>query len=167
MAPKQPPVVFSSWIVQLIFFLLLKSTIKISLCLIRGLGVDDSILAPSWDPEQVGYGNWRSTCFLLIPFFFQQDVDIGEHVAGQKSNTSRLASMVVHHLNKHPLLCTLFIYSGNDDNMTYKGLLELPTTDIYRMIGQKFNLSFSLNLFTFCTLITHSSAGSWLVTLTT
>ena len=48
--------------------------------------------------------------------------------------------MVVHHLNKHPLLCTLFIYSGNDDNMTYKGLLELPTTDIYRMIGQKFNL---------------------------
>ena len=42
--------------------------------------------------------------------------------------------MVVHHLNKHPLLCTLFIYSGNDDNMTYKGLLELPTTDIYRML---------------------------------
>ena len=70
----------------------------------------------------------RSTCFLLIPFFFQQDVDIGE-LAGQKSNTSRLASMVVHHLNKHPLLCTLFIYSGNDDNMTYKGRLELPTTD--------------------------------------
>ena len=101
---------------------------------------------------------------ILLPI---QDVDIGEHVAGQKSNTSRLASMVVHHLNKHPLLCTLFIYSGNDDNMTYKGLLELPTTDIYRMIGQKFNLSFSLNLFTFCTLITHSSAGSWLVTLTT
>ena len=84
--------------------------------------------------------------FLLILFFFQQDVDIGEHVAGQKSNTSRLASMVVHHLNKHPLLCTLFIYSGNDDNMTYKGLLELPTTDIYRMIGQKFSLSFFTEL---------------------
>ena len=58
---------------------------------------------------------------ILLPI---QDVDIGEHVAGQKSNTSRLASMVVHHLNKHPLLCTLFIYSGNDD-MTYKVVLGL------------------------------------------